>query len=1077
MNLKAFFFIVGALSLLVLNGCDVSSGGGGDTQDPDPVVIDFPIAYIERPIPRDEDGEFVADDILDLIAFNPGARLLLKDRASVPADALVITDVAFMSTVDSGNMTDPVDDTETPVQTPRPMYDVRDLSVNTDGTKLLFSMRAPEDPDLGDEEQPTWNIWEYDLETEILRRIIESDIIAEEGQDVMPAYLADGRIVFSSNRQRRSRAVLLDENKPQFSALTEDGESEAFVLHVMEEDGSAIKQITFNQSHDLYPTLLDDGRLLFLRWDNYHDNKDRLSLYTANPDGSNINLLYGYHSQMTGTNDTEGVFSKPRELFDGRVQVTLRPRISPIFGGGMIAIDTEDFTDLNVPVSGTGAVGPAQSSLVDGNITTDGSPSPAGYFSSVYPIDDGTERLLVSWSPCQLRGLKLGIYVDESLQLMDENGEFVDRNGDPISAGGSPITITEDEVGNFPCSEQALTLGNIQQSIPVYGLWLFDPLDQSQAPVVLSQRETMYTDALVIQTRIPPEFIPDPIPGVDFDAELASENVGIVHIRSVYDVDGSDISPNGILTTADPLQTPESQRPARFLRIVKAVSMADDDVVDFDPDAFGIAGDYMQDILGYVPIEPDGSAMFKVPADVAFSFSILDANGKRAAADGSGAIGPRHENWMTLRAGEVRQCTGCHADSNTDTPHGRFDAEPESINPGALAAAAFPNTQLRDEFGTPHIEPMVGETMAQYYARVNGARTPSVNILDYSDWTEDGTRPKVPTVDYRYSDLRSAAPTLCGNEWTSLCRITINYLDHIQPIWEAERITRDPDDADIILSNNTCVSCHARTSMDGVPMIPAGTGPRQLNLSAEMLEGENYYVASYVNIFSGALREELLVDADGNVVDIRNETTPDISPEVYLISQLTLDGVAQYQATDLNNNVVPVPLNNTNPNFTLVLDQSNNPLPFEAYALDITGQRIIDPTGGQQYVYLETQLSINGALQYQALNLLTDELVFAPQNTANPNLQLIVDANNNPVPYLVFDLNAEGEKQIVRVPTGDRSPGLLDSDGALNADAFFSVFENGGSHQGYLNGAELKLIAEWLDIGAQYYNNPFAAPE
>jgi hypothetical protein len=31
-------------------------------------------------------------------------------------------------------------------------------------------------------------------------------------------------------------------------------------------------------------------------------------------------------------------------------------------------------------------------------------------------------------------------------------------------------------------------------------------------------------------------------------------------------------------------------------------------------------------------------------------------------------------------------------------------------------------------------------------------------------------------------------------------------------------------------------------------------------------------------------------------------------------------------------------------------------------------------------------------------------------------------------------------------------------------------------HTGYLTTAELRLIAEWLDIGAQYYNDPFVAP-
>ncbi len=30
--------------------------------------------------------------------------------------------------------------------------------------------------------------------------------------------------------------------------------------------------------------------------------------------------------------------------------------------------------------------------------------------------------------------------------------------------------------------------------------------------------------------------------------------------------------------------------------------------------------------------------------------------------------------------------------------------------------------------------------------------------------------------------------------------------------------------------------------------------------------------------------------------------------------------------------------------------------------------------------------------------------------------------------------------------------------------------------QGYLTAAELKLVSEWLDLGAQYFNDPFAAP-
>jgi len=31
-------------------------------------------------------------------------------------------------------------------------------------------------------------------------------------------------------------------------------------------------------------------------------------------------------------------------------------------------------------------------------------------------------------------------------------------------------------------------------------------------------------------------------------------------------------------------------------------------------------------------------------------------------------------------------------------------------------------------------------------------------------------------------------------------------------------------------------------------------------------------------------------------------------------------------------------------------------------------------------------------------------------------------------------------------------------------------------HTGFLTPAELRLISEWLDIGGQFYNDPFVAP-
>jgi hypothetical protein len=52
-------------------------------------------------------------------------------------------------------------------------------------------------------------------------------------------------------------------------------------------------------------------------------------------------------------------------------------------------------------------------------------------------------------------------------------------------------------------------------------------------------------------------------------------------------------------------------------------------------------------------------------------------------------------------------------------------------------------------------------------------------------------------------------------------------------------------------------------------------------------------------------------------------------------------------------------------------------------------------------------------------------------------------------------------------------PQSMSSVGANASGRFFSRFDAGGTHAGYLTLDELKLISEWLDIGAQYFNNPF----
>jgi len=104
---------------------------------------------------------------------------VLKERATTSALETVLTGQMFPNDAE-GNLA---------------LYDVKDLAVSYDGTKLLFALRAPELENVDEEDQPTWNLWEYLLTDQSLTRLIASDTIAGLGDDVSPTYLADGRVV------------------------------------------------------------------------------------------------------------------------------------------------------------------------------------------------------------------------------------------------------------------------------------------------------------------------------------------------------------------------------------------------------------------------------------------------------------------------------------------------------------------------------------------------------------------------------------------------------------------------------------------------------------------------------------------------------------------------------------------------------------------------------------------------------------------------------------------------------------------------------------------------------------------
>lgn len=771
------------LACVLLAGC--GGGGVGGDQNPDPVVVDVPIAYVKRPVPVDNQGDVMPSDVRDLRTFNPGADLFVRERAAVSAAEVNVTNRITQGTG---------------------LYDVRDLEMSFDGSKVVFAMRGPFDENADDDEQPTWNIWEYTLGTDELRRVIPSDLAAEAGQDVAPHYLPDGRIVFSSTRQRQSKAILLDEGKPQFDAQDENRNEPAFVLHVMNADGSDIHQISFNQSHDLDPTVLGNGQVLFTRWDNAANNSE-MNLYRMNPDGSGLELYYGSESHDTGTDGATVQFVQPRELPDGRILAIARPFRTDEGGGDLVAIDGTNFVENLQPIAANAGtlVGPAQSRVVVNDVRTDDSISPGGEFSAAYPLFDGTSRMFVSWSPCRL------------------------------------LSATQQII---PCTPSALADPQAVAAPPLYGLWIYDRVANTQQPVFAPEEGVVISDIVAGQPRAVPPIIYDLDSTGNADQDLIDQGVGLIDIRSVYDFDGAAVV--DIPVVADPAATTADQRQARFLRLEKAVALPDRDVLDFNQSAFGVsASQGMREILGYVPVEPDGSVVAKVPANVPLAVSVLDKDGRR--------ITGRHMNWLQVRPGEVLRCNGCHV-TGSGVSHGRQAAFTSAWAGASVDGQPFPNTE-------PAFFADFGETMAQVKKRISCATdcalvTPSVDVVFDDIWTNPAAagRAKDASFGYRYADLTTPVPTsgACVSAWSAGCRITINYEAHIHPLWSKPRVTLDTD-GQTVLADDTCTSCHSPVDANNAPRVPVA----QLDLSDGPSDLDATHFKAYRELFSADNEQEL----------------------------------------------------------------------------------------------------------------------------------------------------------------------------------------------------------------------------
>jgi len=806
--LKLAALLLPALALL---GCQSATSGhapgfaGGESLTPG--ITNYPLAYIKEPAltataTKGNAAATPADiDARDLITSITGSDLYLRTTASAGGAE---TNVTNSITMGQGA--------------------VRDLDVSPDGKQLVFSLRLPLNPQMknDDPKQPHWHIYQYDVTTQMVTQLTNDDITA--GHDVGAHYLPDGRIIFASTRQLATQSILLDEGRPQYQAVTDNRQQFIFLLHVMNGDGTDMHQISFNTNHDFAPAVLSNGQIVFSRWE-VTNGADQISLYRANPDGSGLELFYGANSHATGTNaagtNTNVIqFLSARQRADGKLLAITRPFLGTQLGGDLVVIDAANFVEIHQPSSPTSAAGTGQTEATTLGVTTDPKlPSAGGRFASFYPLYDGTNRMLVSWSPCLVQ----------------------------LTGGAIAICDTANTSG-----------ANVQLAPPQYTLWVYDFAAGTISPLLAADAGTEIVEPIIMQARTPPpSFIADFTPTTTAEQNLVNARVGVLDISSVYDFDGIDTAKPDIATQANPSQPSFYARPARFIRIEKAVEIPDKTVRKINASAFGPAGMGMREILGYAPIQPDGSIQIQVPANVPFTIDVLDASARRITA--------QHTSWLQLLPGETKSCNGCHTVNPTNpTSHGRSGLT-QPVNLGApTTGQPFPSTNTA-------LFANAKETMAQTLARISctkGSAIPcsqilATDVLYASVWTTGVTLPATLPPDapiaYTYNSSSTPSEGIPGSPptnanctapgWTAQCRITIHYANansnpiglYIQNLWNfsPRTVTRMG-----VTTNVTCTLCHNAISAMKAIQVPAG----QLDLTGGASSVDPTVVTSYEQV-------------------------------------------------------------------------------------------------------------------------------------------------------------------------------------------------------------------------------------
>ena len=497
---------------------------------------------------------------------------------------------------------------------PEPSRFAGDVDLHFDGGLLLFSM-----PDA----RGKYQIYEITTEGTELRQLTpgkEPDVDNYDG-----CYLPDGRIVYASSACYHGIPCVF-------------GGDAVANLCLMNRDGSGMRQLCVDQDHNWCPTMLNNGRVMYLRWE-YGDlpHSNSRILFHMNPDGTAQMEYYGSNSYW------------PNGVFFAR----------PI-------------------------------------------PGHPSEFVGIVSGHHGVRRMgeLVLFDAARGR---------------NEAGGVVQR----IPGWGQPVApVQKDRLVDeswpkflhpYPLSDKYFLVAAQPDADAAWGLYLVDVFDNML--LLYEEPGQAFLEPIPLRKTPRPPVIPDRVAPGRKDA--------VVYLADIYRGPGLDGVPAGTVKKLRLFSYTFSYRGMGGLL-----------------GTIGMDGPWdIRNILGTVPVEEDGSALFRVPANTPIAVQPLDAEGKAVQL---------MRSWFTAMPGETLSCVGCHEKQNMTPVPGQTLASrrsPSEIAPWFGPARGFSFAR--------EVQPVLDRRCLGCH---NGQTPPNLRgDLAITDWNSDISGHASPDVGGKFS--------------------------------------------------------------------------------------------------------------------------------------------------------------------------------------------------------------------------------------------------------------------------------------------------------------------------------------